>query len=159
MNWLRVYYDQRLFNALLTRIFLETEEGRDLIKDEVFDFLACIQEATEPFKKDAQRKGITYEVIEHPGLPRYVYGDQRRVRQAVANMTANAVEHTSTGGVRIECYTVSLEGSKVRVEIVVEDTGAGMSKHSPLSSRHEHSKTSNYRGSMVNAMEHRLTLK
>lgn len=112
-----------------------------MIKDEVFDFLACIQEATGPFKKDAQRKGITYEVIEHPGLPRYVYGDQRRVRQAVANMTANAVEHTTAGGVKIECYTVSLEGSKVRVEIVVEDTGNGMSKQ-----------TSGPRGSRPSAM-------
>lgn len=113
---------------MLTETITETEEGNDLIKDEAFDFLACIQEATEPFKGDAQRKGIAYEVIEHPGLPKYVYGDQRRVRQAVANMTANAVEHTSQGGVKIECYTVSLEGPKVRVEIVVEDTGCGMSK-------------------------------
>lgn len=124
----------------------ETEEGKELIKDEVFDFLACIKEATDPFKKDAQRKGISYEVIEHPGLPRYVFGDQRRFRQAVANITANAVEHTSVGGVKIECYTVSLEGNKVRVEIVVEDTGRGMSKYS----RHlycEHSVVS--RGAMA----------
>lgn len=119
-----------MLKALLTQTCIETEEGNDLIKDEAFDFLACIQEATEPFKGDAQRKGIAYEVIEHPGLPKYVYGDQRRVRQAVANMTANAVEHTSQGGVKIECYTVSLEGPKVRVEIVIEDTGCGMSKYS-----------------------------
>lgn len=114
---------------ILTGLYIETEEGNDLVKDEIFDFLACINEATEPFRKDAQRKGIAYEVIEHPGLPRYVYGDQRRVRQAVANITANAVEHTTSGGVKIECYTVSLEGQKVRVEIVVEDTGKGMSKY------------------------------
>lgn len=112
---------------LINLFIVETEEGNDLIKDEIFDFLACIKEATDPFKKDAERKGIQYDVIEHPGLPRYVYGDQRRVRQAVANITANAVEHTSSGGVKIECYTVSLEGRKVRVEIVVEDTGRGMS--------------------------------
>ncbi|KUI53020.1 Cyanobacterial phytochrome B [Cytospora mali] len=102
------------------------EEGNDLVKDEVFDFPACITEATEPFRNDAKRKGIGYEVIEHPGLPKYVYGDQRRVRQTVANVTANAVQHTTAGFVRIELYSAEVQGNKVRVEIVVEDTGRGM---------------------------------
>lgn len=105
----------------------KTEEGNDLVTDEVFDFVACVREATGPFKKDAARKGIEYEVIEHPGLPKAVIGDQRRIRQAVANVTANAVEHTSTGYVRIECFCTHVEGQRVRVEIVVEDTGIGMS--------------------------------
>lgn len=108
----------------------KTEEGNNnLVKDEIFDFQACINEATEPFKKDASRKGIGYQVIEHPGLPKFVYGDQRKVRQAVANVTANAVEHTTTGTVKVECYCTSVEGQRVRIEIVVEDTGKGMSMH------------------------------
>lgn len=103
-----------------------TEEGQELIKDELFDFCACIREATEPFENDARRKGISYEVIEHPGLPKYVYGDQRRVRQAVANVTANAVQHTTEGLVRIELYSTEVQDNRVLVEIVVQDTGRGM---------------------------------
>src|SRR4051812_45028530 len=80
----------------------KAEEGQELVKDEIFDFPACVREATEPFKSDAKRKDISFEVIEHPGLPQYVFGDQRRVRQAVANVTANAVQHTAQGFVRIE---------------------------------------------------------
>lgn len=83
-------------------------------------------EATEPFRNDAKRKGISYDVIEHPGLPKYVYGDQRKVRQAVANITANAVQHTTDGFVRIELYSAEVQDNKVRVEIVVQDTGRGM---------------------------------
>lgn len=104
----------------------KAEEGNDLVTDEVFEFPACIMEATEPFRNDAKRKGINYEVIEHPGLPKYVYGDQRKVRQAVANITANAVQHTADGFVRIELYSAEVQGNKVRVEIVVQDTGRGM---------------------------------
>ncbi|KAK7744235.1 hypothetical protein SLS53_003756 [Cytospora paraplurivora] len=104
----------------------KAEEGNDLVKDEVFDLPACITEATEPFRNDAKRKGISYEVIEHPGLPKYVYGDQRKVRQAVANVTANAVQHTTEGSVRVELYSAEVQGDKVRVEIVVQDTGRGM---------------------------------
>ena len=33
---------------------------------------------------------MAYEVMEHRGLPQYVYGDQRRVRQAVTNVNGMA---------------------------------------------------------------------
>ncbi|KAK3384567.1 hypothetical protein B0T24DRAFT_517281 [Lasiosphaeria ovina] len=105
----------------------KTEEGQELIKDEIFDFSACIREATEPFKNDARRKGIAYEVIERPGLPRFVCGDQRRVRQAVSNVTANAVQNTSQGSVRVELYVAEVQDGRAWVEIVVQDTGQGMS--------------------------------
>ncbi|KAL8400812.1 hypothetical protein RB594_000998 [Gaeumannomyces avenae] len=104
----------------------KAEEGQELIKDEIFDLPACIREATEPFVSDARRKNISYEVFEHPGLPRAVYGDQGKVRQAVANITANAVQHTTEGSIRIEAYVSEILQSRVRVEIVVEDTGSGL---------------------------------
>ncbi|KAI1411041.1 hsp90-like protein [Hypoxylon sp. FL1857] len=102
------------------------EEGQELIKDEILDLPACIQEATEPFKVDAKRKGLSYKVIEHPGMPRYVHGDYRRVRQAVANMTANAMQHTREGSIRVESYVTEVSETRVKVEIVVQDTGRGM---------------------------------
>ncbi|KAL7621907.1 hypothetical protein AAE478_007407 [Parahypoxylon ruwenzoriense] len=72
------------------------EEGQELIKDEIFDFPACIQEATEPFKVDAKRK-------------------------------ANAMQHTTKGLVKVESYVTEVLETRVRVEIVVQDTGRGMS--------------------------------
>ncbi|KAI0426255.1 hsp90-like protein [Xylaria sp. FL1042] len=105
----------------------KTEEGQELIKDEIMDLSACISEATEPFKVDAKRKGISYEVIEHQGLPKYVHGDYRRVRQAIANVTANAVQNTTSGSIKVECYVVEVLESRVRIEIAVHDTGCGMS--------------------------------
>lgn len=105
----------------------KTEEGQDLIKDEVFDLSATIREATDNFKGDAKRKGIEYHVIENGGIPQYVQGDQRRVRQAVSNITANAMQHTTTGWVRVELWLAEQEGRRVAIDIVVEDTGCGMS--------------------------------
>ncbi|RYP22456.1 hypothetical protein DL765_001668 [Monosporascus sp. GIB2] len=105
----------------------KTEEGQELVKDEILDLPACLREATDPFKVDAKRKGITYEVTEHPRLPRYVRGDFRRVRQAVSNLTANALQHTAHGSVTVESYISEVQQSRIRVEIVVQDTGCGMS--------------------------------
>ena len=105
----------------------KTEEGNELIKDEVFDLPATVREATEQFVGDAKRKQLNYETVERPGVPQFVVGDQRRVRQAISNVTANAIQHTSQGGVRIEILLASRTESRVEVDFTIQDTGVGMS--------------------------------
>lgn len=104
----------------------KTEEGVDLIKDEVFDLNATIVEATDNFNGDARRKQISYEVIQHDALPKEVIGDQRKIRQAIANITANAIQNTSAGGVTVEVYVASRNGRLVDIECAVSDTGIGI---------------------------------
>lgn len=106
----------------------KTEEGGELIKDEVFDLPATVKEAADMFKRDAERKHIDLEVVENPGVPQFVVGDQRRVRQAISNVTANAIQHTECGGVKVELWLVAERvGERVEVVIIIQDTGAGMS--------------------------------
>ena len=105
----------------------KTEEGGELVKDEVFDLKATLLEATDMFKGDARRKGITYEIVDLPGLPGAVIGDQRRVRQAISNIAANAIQNTTKGGIKVEMYLTSREEAKCEVEVSVTDTGVGMS--------------------------------
>jgi light-regulated signal transduction histidine kinase (bacteriophytochrome) len=106
----------------------KTEEGLILVKEEIFDFHMMMQEATEPFQGDAKRKGIDYQVSKMDGIPRFLVGDPRRVRQVVSNIIANAIQHTSTGFVKVEtCKSLEQpEPQKVDIEIAIEDTGAGM---------------------------------
>jgi CheY-like chemotaxis protein len=105
----------------------KAEEGQDLIKDEVFDLAATVREATDSFKDDAKRKGLEYEIIEHPGIPQFVHGDQQRVRQAVANITANAMQNTTSGWIHVELWLQELLDDRATIEIVVQDSGVGMS--------------------------------
>ena len=105
----------------------KTEEGHNLIKDEVFDLHATVREATTSFIGDAKRKGIDYQTIENPRVPQFVIGDQRRVRQAISNITANAIQHTSKGFVKVEMFLADRVDNHVEVDFVVQDTGAGMS--------------------------------
>ena len=105
----------------------KTEEGHNLIKDELFDLPATVREATDQFAGDAKRKKLEYETVENPGVPRYVIGDQRRVCQVISNVTANAIQHTSSGVVKIETWLVNRHDNKVDIDIVVQDTGVGMS--------------------------------
>ena len=105
----------------------KTEEGHSLIKDEVFDLPATVREATDPFTGDARRKHIEFGVVENPGVPQFVNGDQRRVRQAISNVTANAIQHTTSGAVKIELWLANGSENHAEVDIVVHDTGVGMS--------------------------------
>ncbi|PHH85264.1 hypothetical protein CDD83_676 [Cordyceps sp. RAO-2017] len=105
----------------------KTEEGQNLIKDEIFDLSVCMKEATDPFYIDAKRKGIEYSVTQHPGLPKFVHGDGRRVRQAISNVTANAVAHTHSGFVNVEMFVSEVKERQAIIEIIVADSGIGMS--------------------------------
>ncbi|KAI7544834.1 hypothetical protein KC331_g6563 [Hortaea werneckii] len=104
----------------------KTEEGGDLTKDEIFDLRATLVEATDMFKGDARRKNLTYEITDCPGLPPQVIGDQRRVRQAISNITANAFQNTAEGGIKVEMYLASRDEMGCEVEISITDTGVGM---------------------------------
>lgn len=104
------------------------EEGKSLVKDELFDLPACIKEATDPFTNDMGRKGLEYQVVQHPGLPLFVHGDSRRVRQAISNVTANAVAHTHKGFVKVEVYVSALrENNQAIIDFVISDSGTGIS--------------------------------
>lgn len=107
----------------------KTEEGVPLIKGESFDLKATIAEATDMFRNDAKRKNIDYHVVIHPGLPHSCLGDQRRVRQAISNITANAIQNTTTGSIKVEALVAArTDAEHVDVEVAVTDTGVGMSQ-------------------------------
>lgn len=106
----------------LTRI----EVGKDLVMDGTFDLSNTIHEAISLFKSDAERKDISLVVVEYPGLPRLVRGDQSRLRQAISNIVCNAVKHTKVGGVRIEVWTPKSLEDRCHVEIAIQDTGVGI---------------------------------
>ncbi|KAI9806567.1 MAG: Light-sensor Protein kinase [Piccolia ochrophora] len=105
----------------------KTEEGHNLVKDEDFDLIATVREAMDMFNSDAKRKNIEYGMAVGPGVPVTVVGDQRRVRQAISNLIANAIKHTSSGRVKVELSVTNAMMDQVETEIAVEDTGSGMS--------------------------------
>ena len=105
----------------------KTEEGKDLVvRDTVFDLHTTIDEATSSFRADAERKKIAYKVNENSQVPRNIVGDQRRLRQAIFNVVANAIQHTTAGTVSVDTYLVSATADHVELEFAVTDSGNGM---------------------------------
>jgi hypothetical protein len=106
-----------------------TEEGGEPTKNEVFDLKNVLHEATDMFACDARRKNIAYDVKDYAGLPMHVVGDGRRVRQAISNITANAIQNTIKGSVSVEVFLAARREQHVDVEICISDTGVGINNN------------------------------
>ena len=98
------------------------EAGQMELRDEHVDLANVINLSMRFVESQAKKSNITLsQVLDERA--RHIRGDERRLRQAVVNLLANAVKFTPPGGsVRVVCAHTS-----TGVLIVVSDTGVGMS--------------------------------
>jgi PAS domain S-box-containing protein len=91
------------------------------------EFVACdlesvIEAAAEGIRPTAEAKGVRLQVLLEPNTGP-VFGDRERLQQIVWNLLSNGVKFTRKGGL----VQVTLQRSDSNVEIVVKDTGVGIS--------------------------------
>ncbi len=124
----------RTLLALIDEIldFSKIEAGKLELNEAPFALEACVQGTVELLAPRAHEKGLEMAWSVDPQLPRLVAGDEARVRQILLNLLSNAVKFTDTGGVCVSALatedTAADAGSQIRVAMVVEDTGIGMSQ-------------------------------
>ncbi len=80
-----------------------------------------LQGIVELFQMRAEQKGITFIYEPLSQLPEGVRADEKRLRQVLINLLANAVKFTDKGGVNLK---VSYQEEKICFQ--VEDTGIGI---------------------------------
>src|SRR5207253_2490124 len=97
------------------------EAGRMELELTNFDLPTAIDNALMLIRKRAGRRSITLQryVDERLGEAR---ADERKIRQVVLNLLANAINFTPEGG-QIEVHAVPRDGS---IEVSVTDTGVGI---------------------------------
>ncbi len=103
--------------------FSRMQGGRLNMKFGRMDLLAELSETVLLFRDRAAREGIDLQYIEPEDLPPVV-GDRDRLKQVFINIIDNAIKYSDRGG-RIRIETADMSG---RVQIVVSDTGVGISK-------------------------------
>ena len=98
------------------------EAGQMELREEDVDLQNVIHLSMRFVEPQAKKSNINLsQVIDEQA--RFIRGDDRRLRQAVVNLLANAVKFTpSSGNVRVVCAH-----TETGVLIVVSDTGVGMS--------------------------------
>lgn len=100
------------------------ESGRLQLEIAPFDLGNLIDDISELMRLRAQQKGLSVKVEQASDFPRYILGDEARLRQILLNLVGNAVKFTEHGGVTIHLAT-KIEG-RLQLIIAVEDTGPGI---------------------------------
>ena len=113
---------ERLYSLVEDLLLVAQIEAKrvelDLADVDLAELAARTVEAMRPA---AGEKGVTLEVVsDHPPTAR---GDQVRLTQVLDNLVSNAVKFTDEGGV----VTVTVKGNGDGVDLVVKDTGIGVS--------------------------------
>jgi signal transduction histidine kinase/CheY-like chemotaxis protein len=103
------------------------EAGRMELDVAPFNLRVLGQQSIQLWSEAAAAKHLDLVFEIDPQLPAYVQGDEARVRQIVQNLLSNALKFTSAGRVTLALRRALQADGESGVEIVVQDTGPGMS--------------------------------
>ncbi|QWV95174.1 response regulator [Geomonas oryzisoli] len=102
------------------------EVGRVVLKEADFDLRALLGDLELMFRMKTQSKMLKLTVSIGAEVPRYVNGDEGKLRQVYVNLLGNAVKFTRHGSVSLEVHASQDEDGLLRLHSVVSDTGVGI---------------------------------
>ena len=103
--------------------FSRMQSGHLMMKFGRTDVVAELEEAVFLFRDRAEKSGIAMQYVEAPDI-QPVLGDRDRLKQVFINVLDNAIKYSNAGG-KIRVEAADMGG---HVQIVVSDTGVGISK-------------------------------
>jgi signal transduction histidine kinase/CheY-like chemotaxis protein len=98
------------------------EAGRIELRRSQVPFKALVVDLVDMFRMKAEAKGVSFHYHVTTGIPNYVLGDEKRIRQILINLLSNAVKYTTEGSVT---FTINYRNQVA--EFLVTDTGIGIS--------------------------------
>ncbi len=103
------------------------EAGRTTLNQRAFDLHRLLEGLEEMFALRAEGKGLALALNLEPEVPRYVRGDDGKLRQVLMNLLSNAVKFSAAGQVLLRVWaTPEPDEHTVRVGFAIEDTGQGI---------------------------------
>lgn len=101
------------------------EAGRIQLEETHFDLGSMIRDVTDMMSVRAHDKGLQLLVDQSSQFPRFIVGDEARLRQILINLIGNALKFTEQGGVTLRLETQQNAGSHSLV-FEIEDSGTGI---------------------------------
>ncbi|MES9991728.1 MAG: response regulator [Candidatus Thiodiazotropha sp.] len=113
----------RLINDILD--MAKIEAGQVQLENQPFDLGAVVRDVTDMMRMRAEEKGLQLQVDQSSHFPRYIVGDEARLRQILINLVGNAIKYTQQGEVTLRLGTKNNESAHLMIEVT--DTGTGIS--------------------------------
>jgi signal transduction histidine kinase/HPt (histidine-containing phosphotransfer) domain-containing protein/FixJ family two-component response regulator len=105
--------------------FSKIESGGMSLEQAPFPISAVLDHTRSLIEDGAHAKGLAIDV-DYGDCPRWLLGDQTRLRQAVLNYASNAVKFTEHGYIVLRCFLQNQQGDHVTIRFEVRDTGIGI---------------------------------
>lgn len=111
------------------------EAGHSELEKNAFDLHHTLESLESIMRIRAENKGLDLILERATDVPRYVNGDERKLRQVLINLLGNAIKFTNEGRVTLEVKTKERQGSTngengdlsiFRLVFKVSDTGVGI---------------------------------
>ncbi len=112
-----------LINSILE--MSKIEAGQMEIRVTEFELCSLLDDVVAMFQGTAVGKSIALRREPVSELPRFVSGDELKLRQILANLVGNAVKFTAIGGVTLRAWAERRDGGWLLV-VEVSDTGPGI---------------------------------
>ncbi|TAN49425.1 MAG: response regulator [Methylococcaceae bacterium] len=101
------------------------EAGRVSVQTAPFDLGATMLHVAGMLRSRAEDKGLQLLVNQCPRFPRYIVGDETKLRQILVNLISNAIKATKQGSITLRLGLDPAQPDRLLME--VEDTGCGIS--------------------------------
>ncbi len=108
--------------------FSKIEAGKLKLMPVEYDVASLLNDLVNMIKKRADDKGLKLKLDIDENVPRYLYGDEIRIKQIITNILTNAVKYTPDGSVTLTFRLLSKTDGQARIHVSVKDTGIGIQK-------------------------------
>ncbi len=104
------------------------ESGKLTLEKTVFDIDLLVDEVAGVMSVAAWKKRLVFACQVKPETAIQFEGDPTRIKQIIVNLLSNAIKFTDTGMVSLSVSSSSEPDGRVRLKIIVRDTGIGISE-------------------------------
>jgi CheY-like chemotaxis protein/nitrogen-specific signal transduction histidine kinase len=130
-RWATTIKSTAEYLAALTTLMVDAakaDAARLVLRREPFDPRVLARAVADLFVVRAETKGLRSEIAVADDLPEAVIGDPLRLRAAIENLVDNAVKFTDSGSVSLAVTATAAARGRVRLDVVVTDSGIGMTR-------------------------------
>ena len=113
-----------LINDILD--FSKIEANKLTLESIDFDLNSAVEGTVEIMAQASRRQGNELLCHIESDVPRFLKGDQVRLRQVLMNLLSNATKFTKRGEVLLRVKVLPSEGDRIRLRFEVLDTGVGI---------------------------------